>query len=629
MKRLILIISLFFIIACSFPAKRNWCPFDLNYSWNETGYSARVSSYDKTGANADSIMIQPGETAVLADIKGAGIIRHIWFTTNGSGPVSRALILKMYWDGSSKPSVEVPYGDFFCAGNGIDADVSSYPITVSSNGRAKNCWWQMPFSEGARITITNEGAEQLGAFYYYIDYLAFNKPMQIKERFYAQYKQAYPANFPGNYVILETQGKGHYVGTVMSFVGTKPNWWGEGDDLIEVDNYKPLYGTGTEDYFCYAWGMNTHSTLWHGSPICDGFSAPGQKTSIYRFHILDSIPFYKKFKISIEHGTENDRADNISSVAFWYQEPPASDFPKMPLIQERLLGEERASFIRNEAWNIAYNTSETSIKKLENLLSLSDSEDNKILISGLLIYAKNINEANDANLRLLDESLDKMEKHINTIPEDKRYSKPKMDLPTDNDSPVSCPAIASRKILERARYQFAFKNSLKRELIPGDEIIMESRDLNGNITKAPAYIETSDFKSSYAKVDDPRLIGQGSRFTYGNADPSYAAFTPNFPKKGKYEVFVIFSYGANAGDTRYEIKSADGSKTINLKQLGRADTPGRNNDIWHSLGIFRFEAGENQDKGSVVLNASPGKEIPNEKFEYRAYSDAVRFVYIE
>lgn len=615
------------MFGCSYPIKQSWSPFNLTWSWNAKGHAARMSSYDKTGADNDSIWIQPGETAVIADIKGAGIIRHIWFTSNAQGPIGRTLVLRIYWDGETKPAVEVPFGDFFCVGNGVEADVSSFPITVASKGRARNSWWQMPFSDGARITISHEGAEQQVGLYFYVDYLALDEPPPTKERFYAQYRQAYPANFPHNYIILETQGKGHYVGTVMSFVGTKPQWWGEGDDLIEADNNEGLHGTGTEDYFCYGWGMGQHATLWHGSPVCEGFAEPGQKTSMYRFHILDPIPFNKKFKISIEHGTQNDRADNISSVAFWYQELPALDFPALPSVSERLLGEERASYIRQIAWNTAYYGNDTAILKLENLLPSAESEELKILIEGLLIYAKGINKPDDEQLSRIDNLIRKLKDYIESIPVDKRYIQPTMDLPTNNDSLVPGPAISSLKVLERARYAFAHKNAFTRGFIPGDEIILESRDINGKITKPPTYIESPDFTNSYAKADDSRLIGQGSRFTYGKSVSAYAEFTPNFPISGKYEVYVIFSYGANADDTRYEIKSADGTKTVQLSQRGRPNTPGRNNDIWLSLGTYKFEAGENPNKGSVILHTSPEKTVPNDKFEYRAYADAVRFVY--
>ena len=108
-------------------------------------------------------------TATLAELKGAGSIRHIWFTINSPSPFHlRELVLRMYWDGETEPSVEVPIGDFF--GTGFEyEDIPgghrgqkyqswvSLPITVQD--RAMNCYFEMPFGNGARITITNDGTQ--------------------------------------------------------------------------------------------------------------------------------------------------------------------------------------------------------------------------------------------------------------------------------------------------------------------------------------------------------------------------------------------------------------------------------------------------------------------------------------
>jgi hypothetical protein len=602
-------------------------PMHLSSVYSLPGHSARVSSYDKSGHNADNIQILPGDTAVLADIKGPGIIRHIWTTTNAAGPFGRTLILRMYWDGSENPSVEVPYGDFFGVGNAMQADVYSWPITAVSAGRSRNCWWAMPFSSGARITITNEGDETHGAFYFHIDYIALDDAPPTRERFHAQYRQAFPADSPGNFVILDTKGSGHYAGAVMSVESTKPNWWGEGDDLIEADDHEPLRGTGTEDYFCDAWGMHEQQTLWHGSPICEGYDKEGLRTSMYRFHIMDPVPFRKKIRVSIEHGTENNRADNLSSVAFWYQDLPALDFPKFPDAIDRLSGENRVVLIRKRAWRIATSDSPNALEELQALHPQAKAKENQALILGLMVYVKSRENPTDEALKRMDSVLDVLEKQKSGMKPEELYLEPKIDLPTDDDTPVPSSFMETYLILQRARLDLARRVAMNRGFQAGDEIVLEARDSRGNLTPAPAYKETPDFTSSYAKVNDPHLMGSGARFTYGNADPSWARFTPDFPASGNYEVFVIFSYGANAGDTRYDVRSAERVKTVPLPQHGRKGTQDRNGHTWHSLGTYKFEKGRNPEKGSVTLHASPGKAIPNDKFEYRAYSDSVRFVY--
>lgn len=595
--------------------------------WELPGYAARVSSWDTTGHNADAINIMPGETVTLADIQGPGIIRHIWSTTSASGPFGRTLIIRMYWDGAEHPSVEVPYGDFFGAGHGMEAEVDSWPIDVTSRGRSRNCWWRMPFAEGARITATNEGDQPHGAFYYYIDYLALDGPPPTPQRFHAQYRQACPADFPENYVILETGGNGAYLGCIMNVESTEPNWWGEGDDLIEVDDREPLRGTGMEDYFCDAWGMREHDRLFHGSTICEGYDAAGLRTTMYRFHILDPIPFRERIRVSIEHGTENDRADNLSSVAFWRQAPLAPPFPPLAPTIDRLSQDERIAYVRDRAWRMATSGDDKSLDELISLKEKTRTEENVILIEGLATYAHGKKNPNENALNQMDDFLKRLEEKMSEKSPNQLYYDPEIDLPTDDDNPVPGPLPAIHLILERARHDLARDVARETGFEPGDEVIVESRNPMGELMPPPAYEETADFNSSYAKVDDPYVMGKGARFTYGDSDPSWARFTPEIPESGNYEVLVIFSYGANASDTRYVVKHAEGEKTIPLQQRGRPGTPDRNNRRWISLGNFPFEKGRNMETGSVTLHASPGLEVPNEDFEYRAYSDAIRFVY--
>ena len=122
------------------------------------GQSKRSSSTDSNiDGNGDSKLIQPGETLVLADLDGPGIIRHIWNTSASLNPYStRAMVVRIYWDNSEKPSVEVPLGDFFGVGQGANTDFQSFPVNISSHGRSRNCFWTMPFKKHAKITVPNE-----------------------------------------------------------------------------------------------------------------------------------------------------------------------------------------------------------------------------------------------------------------------------------------------------------------------------------------------------------------------------------------------------------------------------------------------------------------------------------------
>ncbi len=300
--------------------------------------SRRVSSYDRSGGNNDRISIPPGETAVLAEIPGPAAIHHIWVTIAAEAFYGRKIILRMYWDEEDEPSVEAPIGDFFGVGHGLNRDFSSMAIACSSLGRARNCYWFMPFHRSARITVTNQGRDEVGAFYYYIDYRSLPESDTAIPYFHAQYRQEMPCTSGANYVILEAAGRGHYVGCNLSILQRAMGWWGEGDDMILVDGEeKPsLHGTGSEDYFSDAWGMREDENLFYGCPLQEADFKAGAKATVYRHHIADPIPFRHSIQVSIEHGHANDRSDFFSSVAYWYQAEPHAAFPPLPPAADRL-----------------------------------------------------------------------------------------------------------------------------------------------------------------------------------------------------------------------------------------------------------------------------------------------------
>ena len=300
--------------------------------------SKRISSFDRTGGNNDRLSIQPDETAVLAEIQGPAAIHHIWVTISAEAFYGRKIILRVYWDGEVSPSVEVPIGDFFGVGHGLNRNLSSMPVTCSSDGRARNCYWSMPFRHSARITVTNEGSQPVGAFYYYIDYRELPFLAEDIPYFHAIYRQKMPCPPGKNYLILDAEGKGHYVGCNLSILQRAMGWWGEGDDMIYIDGegFPSLHGTGSEDYFSDAWGMREDENLFYGCPLQEEDFQTGSKATVYRFHIPDPIPFEKSIRVTVEHGHANDRSDLYSSVAYWYQSEPHKPFPVIPAVTERL-----------------------------------------------------------------------------------------------------------------------------------------------------------------------------------------------------------------------------------------------------------------------------------------------------
>ncbi len=300
--------------------------------------SRRISSYDRTGGNADSLRIEPGKTVVIAEIKGPAAIHHIWMTVAAEAFYGRKIVLRAFWDGEESPSVEAPLGDFFGMGHGLDRDLSSLPVACSSEGRARNAYWSMPFRWSCRLTVTNEGARPVDAFFFAVDYRELASLDPAAPYFHAQYRQETPC-LPGrDYVLLAAVGRGHYVGCNLSVLQRSPGWWGEGDDKITVDGDKEptLHGTGTEDYFSDAWGLRQGGNLFYGCPLEEEDFQVGSKATAYRFHIPDPIPFSKSIRVAFEHGHANDREDYYSSVAYWYQAEPHDPFPELPAADKRL-----------------------------------------------------------------------------------------------------------------------------------------------------------------------------------------------------------------------------------------------------------------------------------------------------
>ena len=304
------------------------------------GYSAsRVSSYNKEGGPRDNFWIPTtGEEVTLAEIQGPGAITHIWTTFRGTG---RDLVIRFYWEGNSHPSIEAPIGDFFGVAMGLDSDVHSFPIQVSSNGRSRNCWWYMPFNTSARVTVSTTDSKtnrerKVESLYFYIDYRAFKKPIRDIRYLHARFQETDPAQRGKSITFLDIQGDGHFVGVVMGHRARTSGWFGEGDDIITVDGKVSFAGTGTEDYLCDAWGFRVFSDLYHGVPALEGRNV-GDRLSAYRFHIMDPIPFRQSFKFEIEHWPwitpwPNTGRDYFSSLGLWYQKGIHASWPRLTQI---------------------------------------------------------------------------------------------------------------------------------------------------------------------------------------------------------------------------------------------------------------------------------------------------------
>lgn len=297
------------------------------------GEFAQVSSYDTTGGNADRLEIAPGDSAVLLDTRGPGVIRRIWITVASRDPAYlRRLALEMSWDDEPTPSVAVPLGDFF--GNGFDKrHYAALPMGVSSGGFY--VYLPMPFRTRARIVATNGTGRPVDAFYYQIDLERVPRLPRDVQTFHAAWHRDARTERPTPHLVLDARGRGTLVGLSLnaeSYDGTLG--FLEGDEMWLVDGTFRGQGTGTEDYFNSGWyfDQGPYTAPFHGLVLKDERRG---RIAAYRWHLPDPIAFRDSLRLELEHGHANTEVADYATVAYWYQVEPHSPLPPLPPADER------------------------------------------------------------------------------------------------------------------------------------------------------------------------------------------------------------------------------------------------------------------------------------------------------
>ena len=310
----------------------------------ELGQGWKVAPFTPVPANT---------TLTLADIEGPGAIQHIWITARPEN--WRRLILRFYWDDEDMPSIDVPFGDFFCQGWNLFAQVNSIPVSVNPNG-GFNCYWQMPFRQRCRITITNLSPDDIDWVYYQIDYALCEVPADCAY-LHAQWRRSNPLPYQQVHTLLDgVAGSGQFVGTYLAWGVNNSGWWGEGEIKFYLDGdggFPTICGTGTEDYFGGAWNFDVggqytvFSTPFLGLPQVikpDGLYRSQQRFGMYRWHVLDPVRFHQDLRVTIQalgwrSMLEGKRRylplqDDIASTSFWYQREPHAPFPAAPSLND-------------------------------------------------------------------------------------------------------------------------------------------------------------------------------------------------------------------------------------------------------------------------------------------------------
>ena len=289
------------------------------------------------------------DTAVLADIKGQGAIKHFWITDGTKA--GRHLILRIYFNGQKDPAVNVPLSDFFCnADNREYRQISSLPICYNPR-KGMNCYFEMPYFKEFRMEVENIGPDTVHV-YYQID--CEEKLIDPKSLyFHAQFRRINPLPYKEVYTILDNiKGNGVYVGTYLHW-GVKSNrWWGEGEIKFYIDGdteYPSICGTGTEDYICGAYNFDVNGKYTEFSTPYSGLSKvnttddlymPQRYFDMYRWHIVDPIYFKEDIRVTIQalgwrsEGRYLALQDDISSVAYWYSDTLEDVYPQLPSADE-------------------------------------------------------------------------------------------------------------------------------------------------------------------------------------------------------------------------------------------------------------------------------------------------------
>jgi hypothetical protein len=281
---------------------------------------------------------EPGTKFTMMDIDGPGIVKHIWITIPpGNVDHMRNVIVRMWWDHEEEPSVEAPFLDFFAQAHGLQKEMYSSLVTATL-GRGFNSFIPMPFNEHARIEFENQSDSKVGALFYQVDYDLLDALPGNCGRFHAQWRRQNPTVEKDDYVLLDNvKQPGVYIGTMIGVHTHGPHWWGEGEFKFYVEGdeeYPTICGTGTEDYFCAAWGMGEYQYAYHGCTMNESVGSGDTWVSMYRWHVVDPIRFKELKKVTCQQiGWGNglfERSDDWCSTAYWYQMEPHTPFPPLP-----------------------------------------------------------------------------------------------------------------------------------------------------------------------------------------------------------------------------------------------------------------------------------------------------------
>jgi hypothetical protein len=305
-----------------------------NALWIENPLSARFNS---------------ARQVVVADLKGPAVITMIHFAMPQTLKLNRDVLLRMYWDGESTPSVDCPVVDFFCDPAGTREEVNTLLV---NKRRGFNAYFPMPFRSSAKIELVYDGPVEPGdelwkimPCYSYVMYRSLNRVAADTAYFHASWRQEGLLLGQRDFLALDAKGKGKFVGWNVTIrqpgrdgypVDENEKFFIDGEETASVEFQ------GLEDSFGFSWGFPPTESMFG----LTGFFKFFKGALGYRFFTQDAISFDKSLKVTIGFGAREDpvfrrefskpgNTLQLSSTVYWYQLEPHAPLPAMPSAADR------------------------------------------------------------------------------------------------------------------------------------------------------------------------------------------------------------------------------------------------------------------------------------------------------
>jgi D-arabinan exo alpha-(1,3)/(1,5)-arabinofuranosidase (non-reducing end) len=277
----------------------------------------------------NSLRVAGGVTAKVVELTGPRTITSIRAKLplgdrDDEMAALRELCLQVTFDGEKKPAVWCPLGDFF----GTAPGKNLYTNWVT--GMTDDCFyanWAMPFGKNAVVELVNDGKKVRD-----VELTIVHEPIDSFEglgHFHCKWHRdvhPLPEDRWPDWTMIKTEGRGRFMGVMLHVWNPRGGWWGEGDEKFFIDGEKfpSTFGTGSEDYFGYAWcDPGLFQRPFHSQSMTMGNKG---HQSVLRWHVADNVPFQTSFEGCIEKYYRTEEKGTLyACTVCWYLAPGGVD----------------------------------------------------------------------------------------------------------------------------------------------------------------------------------------------------------------------------------------------------------------------------------------------------------------